>query len=74
MFLVFEKKKLEIARYKVHNLLNKGSEIINKCHQRNKFVLALYDSKDWIYFSVIAFKQTYIRGHSFPISDYFKSS
>ena len=39
-------EKLEIARYKGHNLLNKRSEIINKSHQRNQFALALYDSKD----------------------------
>ena len=36
-------EKLEIARY---NLLNKQSEIINKCRYRNKIALALYDSKD----------------------------
>ena len=39
-------QKLEIARYKRHNLLNKRSEIINKCCHRNKFALAIYDSKD----------------------------
>ena len=39
-------EKLEIARYKGHNLLNKRSEIINKCRHRNKFALALYNSKD----------------------------
>ena len=39
-------QKLKIAKYKGHNLLNKRSEIINKCRHRNKFVLALYDSKD----------------------------
>ena len=39
-------EKLEIARYKEHNLLNKRSEMINKCCHRNKFALALYDSKD----------------------------
>ena len=40
--------KLEIARYKGNNLLNKRSEIINNCLHRNKFALALYlyDSKD----------------------------
>ena len=41
-------EKLEIARYKGRNLLNKRSEIINKCCQQNKFALALYDSKDCI--------------------------
>ena len=41
-------EKLEIARYKGHNLLNKQSEIINECRHQNKFALALYDSKDWI--------------------------
>ena len=39
-------ENLEIARYKGQNLLNKGSEIINKCRHRNKFPVALYDSKD----------------------------
>ena len=39
-------EKLEIARYKEHNLLNKRSEMINKCCHQNKFALALYDSKD----------------------------
>ena len=39
-------EKLEIVRYKGHNLLNKRSEIINKCRHRNKFALAFYDSKD----------------------------
>ena len=39
-------EKLEIARYKGRNLLNKRSEIINKCRHRNKFALARYDSKD----------------------------
>ena len=39
-------EKLEIATYKGRNLLNKRSEIINKCRHRNKFALALYDSKD----------------------------
>ena len=67
-------EKLEIARYKWQNLLNKWSEIINKCHHGNKLVLALYGSKDWIYFSVTAFEQTCIRSPSFPRSDCFKSS
>ena len=39
-------EKLEIARYKGRNLLNKRSEIINKCRHQNKFALDLYDSKD----------------------------
>ena len=39
-------EKLEIARYNGHNLLNKRSEVINKCRHRKKFALALYDSKD----------------------------
>ena len=39
-------EKLEIASYKGRNLLNKRSEIINKCRHRNKFALALYDNKD----------------------------
>ena len=63
------KEKLEIARYKGHNLLNKWSNVINKCHHRNKFVLAIYDSKDWIKFSVTAFKKPCIRSHSFPKSN-----
>ena len=39
-------EKLEIGRFKEHNLLNKRSEIIYKCRHRNKFALALYDSND----------------------------
>ena len=39
-------EKLEISRYKGRNLLNKRSEIINKCRHLNKFALAIYDSKD----------------------------
>ena len=39
-------EKLEIARYKRHKLLNKRSEIINKCRDQNKFALAFYDSKN----------------------------
>ena len=55
--------------------LNKRSEIINKCRHRNKFALALYDSKDWIKFSFTAFEQPCLRdSHSFPKSDCFKSS
>ena len=38
-------KKFEIARYKRHNILNKRSKMINKCHHRNKFALAFYGSK-----------------------------
>ena len=41
-----KKKKLEIARYKGHNLMNKRSKIINKCRHRNKFALSLYDTND----------------------------
>ena len=66
-------EKLEIAIYKGHNL-NKRSDIINKCHHWNKFLLALSNSKDWIEFSVTDFEQTSVRGHSFPGSDCFKSS
>ena len=65
-------QKLKIAKYKGHNLLNKRSEIINKCRHRNKFVLALYDSKDWIEFSVTAFEPPYVKNHSFPKSDCFR--
>ena len=39
-------EKLEIARYKGHNLLNKRSEIINKCRHQSKFALARYERKD----------------------------
>ena len=67
-------EKLKIAGYKGHSLLNKRSEIINKCRHRKKFALVLYDSKDWIYFSVTAFEQLCVRCHSFPESDCFKSS
>ena len=65
-------QKLKIARYKGHNLLNKRSEIINKCRHQIKFVLALYDSKDWIKFSVTAFEPPYVKNHSFPKSDCFR--
>ena len=64
-------KKLEIARY---NLLNKRSEIINKCCHQNKFAIALYDIKDWIKVSVTAFKKPCVRDHSFPKYDCSKSS
>ena len=43
---LFFNKKLERARYKGHNLLNKRSEIISKCHHRSKFALASYDIKE----------------------------
>ena len=39
-------EKLEIASYKGDNLLNKRSELINKCRQQNKFTLLRNDSKD----------------------------
>ena len=39
-------EKLEIALYKGDNLLNKRSELINKCRRQNKFTLLWYDSKD----------------------------
>ena len=39
-------EKLEIASYKDDNLLNKRSELINKCRHQNKFNLLLHDSKD----------------------------
>ena len=47
-------EKLEIARYKGHNLLHKLSEIINESRHENKFALARYDSKDRIWFFVTA--------------------
>ena len=58
-------EKLEIERYKGHNLLHKQSEKIDKCRRRNEFVLALYDSKDWIRFSVTAFEQPCVRNYCF---------
>ena len=67
-------EKLEIARYRRHNLLNKRHEIIDKCRYRKKFALVLYDSKDWFKFSVTAFEHSYVRDHSFPKPDCFKSS
>ena len=39
-------EKLEIALYKGDNLLNKRSELINKCRYQNKFTLLRHDSKD----------------------------
>ena len=39
-------EKLEIASYKGGNLLNKRSELINKCRQQNKYALLRHDSKD----------------------------
>ena len=39
-------EKLEIASYKGNNLLNKRSELVNKCRHQNKFTLLRYDSKD----------------------------
>ena len=39
-------EKLEIASYKGKNLLNKRSELINKCRHQNKHTLLRYDSKD----------------------------
>ena len=39
-------EKLAIALHKDDNMLNKRSEIISKCRDRNKYVLASYDSKD----------------------------
>ena len=67
-------EKLEIAKYKGYNLLNKRSEIINKCRHQKKFAWVCYDSKDWIWFSVTAFEQLWARGRSFPGSDRFRSS
>ena len=43
------------------------------CRHQNKFALALYDSKEWIKFSVTAFEQTCLRNHSIPKSDCFTS-
>ena len=38
-------EKLDIASYKGDNLLNKRSELINKCRHQNKFTVLRYDSK-----------------------------
>ena len=40
---------------------------------RNKFALAVCDSKDWIKFSITAFEQPCLRSHSFPKSDFLAS-
>ena len=39
-------EKPEIPSYKGDNLLNKRSELINKCRHQNKFTLLRHDSKD----------------------------
>ena len=39
-------EKLEIASYKRDNLLNKRSDLINKCRHQNKFTFLRHDSKD----------------------------
>ena len=39
-------EKLEINSYKGNNLLNKRSELINRCTQLNKHTLLRHDSKD----------------------------
>ena len=39
-------ENLEIASYKGDNLLNKRSDLINKCRHQNKLTLLRYDSKD----------------------------
>ena len=39
-------EKLEINSYKGNNLLNKRSELINKCRHLNKHTLLRHDSKD----------------------------
>ena len=44
--LVYLNEKLVIALHKDDNMLNKRSEAISKCRQRNKYMLASYDSKD----------------------------
>ena len=38
--------KLEINSYKGNNLLNKRSELINKCRHLNKHTLLRHDTKD----------------------------
>ena len=66
-------EKLEILKYKGHNLLNKRSKITNHCPHWSKFPLALYDTKNRIKSSVAAFEQPCIGSHSFPKSDSFTS-
>ena len=39
-------EKLQIAIYRGNNMLNKRTEITNKCRHRNKYSLASYDSID----------------------------
>ena len=39
-------EKLEINSYKGNNLLNKRSELINKCRHLNKHTLLRHDTKD----------------------------
>ena len=39
-------EKLAIPLHGDDNMLNKRSEVISKCRQRNKYMLANYDSKD----------------------------
>ena len=39
-------EKIEIASYKGENLLNKRSELINKCTHQTKFAVLRHDSKD----------------------------
>ena len=39
-------EKLEVASYKEDNLLNKRSELINKCRNQSKFTLLWHNSKD----------------------------
>ena len=39
-------EKLEVALYKEDNLLNKRSELINKCRNQSKFTLLWHNSKD----------------------------
>ena len=41
-------EKLEIALYQKDNLLNKRSEIVNKCRHVNKHMLWRYHSNDWM--------------------------
>ena len=39
-------EKLRIVLYRDNNMLNRRTEILNKCRHKNKYALILYDSKD----------------------------
>ena len=39
-------EKLKIALHKNNNMLNRQTEILDKCRHKNKYVLISYDNKD----------------------------